>query len=68
MASAFSLGRLKTLQGTNVKSGPFLVSEPEEAHVDDERDEQHGCSGHLGVDGARVEVFGVAAVLFGHAG
>ena len=42
-------------------------SEPPETHIDDECDEDHGHSGHLSIGGAGVEIFGIAAVLFGQA-
>lgn len=43
-------------------------SEPPETHIDDERDEEHRNSRHLGIRGAGVEVFGVAAVLLRQGG
>lgn len=43
-------------------------SEPPETHIDDECDEEHCHSGHLGIRGAGVEVFGIAAVLLRQAG
>lgn len=39
------------------------LSEPPESHVDDKRDEDYCHGSHFGIGGARVEVFGVAAVL-----
>lgn len=38
-------------------------SEPPEAHIDDECEEEHRHSCYLGVRGASVEVFGICAVL-----
>lgn len=43
-------------------------SQPPETDVDDEHDEEDASGGQLGVSGARVQVFGVAAVFLGQAG
>lgn len=45
---------------TNYLNDP---SEPPETHINDECDEDHCNSSHLGVRGAGVEVFSVAAIL-----
>lgn len=44
------------------------LSEPPEAHVDNEHDEEHAAGGQLGVGGAGVQILGVPLVLLGEAG
>lgn len=41
---------------------------PPETHIDDECDEEHCHSSHLGVRGAGVEVLGIAAILLRQGG
>ena len=46
----------------------LFCSEPPEADVHDEHDEEHASGSQLSVGGACVQVLGVTAVLLGQAG
>lgn len=43
-------------------------SQPPEAYVDDEHDEEDATGCQLGIGGACVQIFGVAAVFLGQTG
>lgn len=66
----------RDIRASSVTSPSFLPasassswsSQPPEADVDDEHDEEDAAGRQLGVGGARVQVLGVAAVFLGQAG